>query len=1245
MRIHYPDQLPISRFREQIISTIQDRQVLIVAGDTGSGKTTQLPKMCLEAGLGRQGMIGCTQPRRLAAIAMAERLAEEMAAPDLVAWSVRFQDRCRESTRIRFMTEGILLAETRSDPLLSRYQVLILDEAHERSLNMDFLLGLLRQLLQKRPDLRLVVSSATMDTEKFSTFFDDAPVLSVSGRTYPIETRYLDDPPGEEDADPVDLADRTVHEICRRPGGDILVFMPTERDILELIDRLRASLDPDRHLVLPLYGRLPAAEQRKIFHLSKKRRIIVATNVAETSVTVPAVRFVVDSGLARIPVYNVRTGITSLRVRAISRASCDQRAGRCGRTGPGVCWRLFRDEDYRNRDPFTRPEIQRSNLAEVILRMISNGLGDPRRFPFPDPPSSRAIHDGFRKLRELGAIDHRDRITPDGRLMARLPLDPAMARILIEGGRRGGLRELLVICAALSIQDPRLRPPGQEEQARQTQKVFVDDRSDFLTLLNIWHAWEKESQGQFKAGSLKKFCRRYFLSWTRMREWFDIHHQLTRLLDRVPDLSLNRENASYAAIHQALLRGFLRRVGYRKGKNTYQVAGGGEVSLFPGSGLFNRSSAQWIVAAEFVETSRLYARIAALIDPAWLEELVPELCTFSHSDPHWVKKSGQVRATERVYLFGLPIVPGRSVNYGRINGQCQKKAREIFIRQALLTGEIHGRYPFLEHNLSLVRSIREMEERLRRRDLLVDEEVLVEFYRSRLKNVYDRRTLNRLLKKRKNDRFLHMDREALLMSRPGEEDLYRYPPSLRVNGLDLPLLYSFEPGREEDGVTVLLTPEQVHLLTPAPFEWLVPGLLPEKILHLLKRLPKAIRRQMVPLPQAVDRILDGLDQGRGSLYPALEQAIIREYQVTVHRNDWRTDTLPPYLLMRFVVQDPDGRTLMTSRSFHKLWDRFGQRAGQGREAGTIVHELPEKDISTLQDIDKIRRELTRLDSRGRQQVFFPALLAQQDRVRLRYLADPGRARQENRLGLAILSSARIKGSRKIIRHLCRDSLKKHSASWLSLGMKGGAKEVTAALEEFILTALFATPDGTIPDTRTQELHLREVERQGIGPAASAILDTIHAVLTVRRALSSEIARYRASLSPGQKEPPFLTEINAQLEELVPAHFLRSRTWPELEHGERSVRALQLRLERAIQDPGKDARKAARLSKAENRLRELREIDRFNAPCQERCLRFRQMVAEFRVSVFAPELGTSYPVSEKRLDRLWQEVIEHCRRVE
>ncbi|MCL2459066.1 MAG: ATP-dependent RNA helicase HrpA, partial [Desulfobulbus sp.] len=1140
------------------------------------------------------------------------------------------------------------LAETRQDPQLLQYDTLIVDEAHERSLNIDFLLGYLKNLLAVRPDLHLIISSATIDVERFSRHFDDAPVVPVSGRTYPITTLYFDAADEDEpDQSYVEQAIATIEELTRQPlGGDILVFMPTERDIADTLDGLQHLADS--HLLLPLFGRLPAADQRRVFHPSGRRKIIVATNVAETSLTVPGIGFVVDTGLARISRYNPRTGTTSLKVGRISRASCEQRRGRCGRTGPGACIRLYSEEDFNSRDLYTLPEIRRANLAEVVLQMIDLKLGDPARFPFLNPPPDAAIREGYRLLRELGAITGENRLTANGRLMAGLPLDPRISRIIIESMSLGASREITILAAALSIQDPRVRPPDKEHKADEAHRQFVDKTSDFLTLLNIWNAFFIPGGELPSKSRLARFCKSHFLSWQRMREWIDVHDQINRLLRTQKRWKIDQAAApaSHDAIHIALSSGFLRNICLKKEKNTYLAAGNREVILFPGSGLYHKGP-QWAVAAEFVETTQLFARTVAAVEVDWLERLGGPLCKRSWSEPHWEKRSGKVVALERVSLFGLPIVVGRKVEYGRINDKTMWEARDIFIRTALVDNQLGGRYPFLEHNTALVARFTEMEERFRRRDIVVDPEVLYQFYQTRLGKVYDRFTLNRLLRSKKNDSFLRMTEEDICLAVPDAEDLYRFPATLRAGAFELELRYLFAPGDEADGVMVLLPRQLLPHINPQVFEWLVPGLLPEKLLRLCRRLPKQLRRRLAPLPDAVDRIMDEMSLYKGSLYQELERAILRIYQVTVQRGDWQADTLPPHLRMRFLVLDDQGKILVAERSLAGLHE--ASRIEAVRRGTAAALSLPPAREIVEDDLDSFPRHLILTTPDGRTAGLAFAALSpdpQRQTVSLRYLDDESQAKRQNRLGMRALYARHFAKEMTALRRLCQEAVINHSASWLSLGRTGSAAELRTDLEIFLLDHLFAAKTGEIPTCAHFSETVRQVGGQGLLRTAGALLASIIEMMQQRRTVSTRITawatRARTAKNYQQKRHD---DYLAALEQIVPADFLRRWHAGCLRHKRRYLQALALRVERAEHAPGKDDKKAERLRAPEARLAQMTRFDNSTPACLACQEAYRELLEEFRVSLFAPELGTAQPVSEQRLLQKWQETESVCRQAE
>ena len=813
----FPPELPITERRREIIQAIRTHRVVIISGDTGSGKTTQIPKFCLAAGRGIDGIIGCTQPRRIAATTVARRIAEELGEPlgESVGYKIRFRDRSSPGGFIKIMTDGILLAETQSDPRLGAYDTLIVDEAHERSLNIDFILGLLRNLIRRRRNLHLVITSATIDTEKFAAAFDGAPVIEVSGRMFPVKVRYMPVENDEEEGESshVEMAVRAVDELHRKgPFGDVLIFMPTEQGIRETQDLIEARRYP-KMTVMPLFARLPAAKQARVFGPAAGRKVIIATNIAETSITIPGIRYVIDSGLARISHYNPRSRTTALPVARISRSSADQRKGRCGRVADGVCIRLYSQDDYEEREQFTPPEILRANLAEVILRMISLGLGEVATFPFIDRPTERSVRDGFDLLVELGAIEQqgaasktrkkagapRFSLTAQGRLMAKMPVDPRLSKMLLEAHHQGCLREIIVIAAALCIQDPRERPMEKIQAADAAQRVFRDPASDFITLLNIWRQYHDALAREKTTGAMKRFCTRHFISFKRMREWRDIHAQLRDMLkesraggksppQKPGKNGLGEFARGYEAIHRSLLSGFLSNIAVKKEKNIFKATKGREVMVFPGSALFGRAPA-WIVAAEMVETSRLFARTCAAIDNGWLEEAGGSLCKYSHSDPHWEKNRGEVVAAQQVSLFGLIIASDRTVSYGSVDPET---ATEIFIRDALVQDDLKRPFDFMTHNRRLIRDIQAMEDRIRRRDVLVAEEEIFAFYHRQLDNVYDEKTLAAWIKKAGGDQNLKMTREDLLRQAPDPAELTHFPKRILLDGQRFTCVYRFD---------------------------------------------------------------------------------------------------------------------------------------------------------------------------------------------------------------------------------------------------------------------------------------------------------------------------------------------------------------------------------------------------------------------------------------------------------------------
>ena len=1257
MQLKYPTELPIVSYRETFLDLLQNHQVIIVSGETGSGKTTQLPKFCLEFFPDETFLIGCTQPRRVAATSVSSRVATELEAlSDLVAYKIRFHDRTNRATRIKFMTDGVLLAETRKDPLLQKYGVIIIDEAHERSLNIDFLLGYLKNLLPDRPELKLIITSATIDTEIFSKHFDNAPVMAVEGRSYPVEVQYRDTTNGDEkeDISYVDQCVQTMIELYyAKPPEDTLIFLPTEKDIRECCSLLEGKV-PDC-LILPMFGRLAAADQKKIFKPSHLTKIIVATNVAETSITVPGIRYVIDSGLARISRYNVRAGTTSLPVTRIARASADQRKGRCGRVGAGICIRLYSEEDYLDRDQYMLPEIKRSNLADVILQMISMDLGSPFDFPFIEPPHPGAIRDGYNLLKELGALHKDNRLNEIGKLMARLPIDPPISRILIAARENNCVRELKVIAPALAIQDPRVRPSGKETLADAAHKKIAHRHSDFLSLLAIWDLFHDAKEKALSWGRLKKFCKSNYLSFQRMREWIDLHDQLSRILDREKGFSDTSKPASYESIHKSLCTGFLRNIGNKKEKEKqkqkekklYQGVGGKEFMIFPGSHQFH-SSGKWIIGAAFLETNRLYALTVANVELDWLIESSRHLSRRSWSNPRWQKKSGQVVADEKITLFGLILSADRIVNYGRTARKNREEARQIFIQHGLLENALSGKYPFLQKNIGLLKKWQDTEERLRKRNLLVDDNSLYLFYDTRLPTgVYDRFTLNRFLNKKKDSCFLEMGEDDILTRRPEESELQDFPKQLRIGSSKLRLTYNLAPGEEDDGVTVRIPLDGVDGFSETAFEWLVPGLLREKVSFLLKGLPKRIRKHLIPINNTVDLLLDDCNHYEGSLYHALELGIFKMFCVKITRSDW-PEKLPLHLTMRYLLFDPAGRTVATGRVLHKLSQKV--LAGPQKKivpSSKITKSLDrwQNKIFTGWDFETLERR-TPLFTASKEVAgyLYPALHVEKNRggVRITFETDFKMSSQLNVRGSLYLYQLHFKDQFKSLKKHCHTTLSSPSAQWL-IHTFGNRTKTTDALTDFIMRSLFSEGLDTIPTKDVFDAEIKKNQQQGLYRKGQEICDELFRMLRMRKNVSDHIARYGALAQKSRTYNQTLyKEYESLLEAILSTDFLTTKSVNDLTGCSRYFQALMIRIERAHANPAKDTAKANQLSPYLDRIKNIPD-DYSTLPfdCKEALTLYVTMVNDFRVTVFAPELKGGLQVSAKKLKLQWQQVQSLC----
>jgi ATP-dependent helicase HrpA len=1212
----YPANLPIVVKKDEITAAIRARQVTIVCGETGSGKTTQLPKMCLDAGHGVGGLIGHTQPRRLAARAVAQRIAHELGTPlgTAVGYKVRFGDRTHEDGYIKLMTDGILLAEIQSDRLLRRYDTLIIDEAHERSLNIDFLLGYLKRILPKRPELRLIITSATIDPEGFSRHFDDAPIIEVSGRGYPVALRYRPLASDENDRDLEQGIVEAVDELERLGAGDTLVFLPGERDIRDTAEALRKH-HPKGTEVLALYARLSGAEQDRIFQPHRGRRVVLATNAAETSLTVPGIRYVIDSGLVRISRYSVRSKVQRLPIEPISQASARQRAGRCGRTGPGTCIRLYSQEQHDARPPYTEPEIQRTNLAAVILQMSHLGLGEVDSFPFLSPPERRYINDGYRLLEELGVVDSGRRLTGLGHRLARLPVDPRLGRMILAAEPHCCLREVLIVVSALSVQDPRERPLERQGAADECHRAFRHPNSDFLTLVKLWD-FIAEQQRHLSRNKLRTLYKGRFLSYLRIREWQDVHRQL-RATVLAMGMAENTRPAGYGAVHRALLSGLLGHIGYWDGDGAYLGARNRRFHIFPGSGLAGRSP-RWIMAAELTETHRLYARTVARIEPGWIEEAAPHLVKREYFEPHWQPRAARVGGFERVSLYGLVLTPRRRVDYGRIDPAA---AREIFIREALVGGRYRTQAACLAHNRELIAQIQALEAKARRQDLLVGEEELFAFYAKQVPSeIHNGNAFERWLRDPQHHRRLHLTREQLMRHDGADLTEARFPHQIPLAGASLPLAYHFEPGEERDGVTVTVPLGLLRRLDPQHCEWLVPGLLQEKLVALIKALPKALRRNFVPAPDFASACVARLEPYASPLPEALSRALFRMTGVQVPVEAWRLAALPDHLRMRIRVVDAEGATLTTGRNVAALQGGLTrQAAAQFRSLDTDPHEregITAWDFGRLDRTVEIRQDGVRIWA-------YPSLVAEGDGLALRLMDDPQKARAASEQGLIRLYQLTLGQQTRYL----RKQLPNIQTLCLLYRGQGSCEVLKADLIDSVFRRVFLG-DGEGPvDRRGFEARL-ERGRAKLITTASELTALVGTILGHHQALQRHL-RGNAPLAWLEA----IDDSKTQLQHLVFPGFIRTIPGEWLTQLPRYLKAMEQRLERLANAPEKD-----------RRLR--REIEPWWSRCLQRLdagtedpqfTRYRWMVEEYRVSLFAQSLGTAMPVSAQRLERQWDKV--------
>ncbi|MBF3688639.1 ATP-dependent RNA helicase HrpA [Burkholderia pseudomallei] len=1297
----FAESLPVSGKRDEIARAIAAHPVVIVCGETGSGKTTQLPKICLALGrglgAGGAGLIGHTQPRRLAASSTGRRIAEELGTPfgEVVGYKVRFTDNLAPGASVKLMTDGILLAETQTDPLLKAYDTLIIDEAHERSLNIDFLLGYLRQILPRRPDLKLIVTSATIDAERFARHFGSderpAPVIEVSGRLYPVEVRYrpiADDRPAavrhaegassgrdraksarEAERDLMDGIVDAVDELCREGPGDVLVFLPGEREIRDAAEALRKHHPPHTE-ILPLFARLSAAEQERVFKASNARRIVLATNVAETSLTVPGIRYVVDTGLARVKRYSYRNKVEQLQIEPISQAAANQRAGRCGRVADGVCIRLYEESDFAGRARFTDPEILRSSLASVILRMKSLHLSAIESFPFIEPPPGRAIADGYQLLNELGAVDDENALTPLGRELARLPLDPRVGRMILAARDQQALREVLVIASALSVQDPRERPVDAQEQADQAHRRFADERSEFLQWLRIW-AWFEEAVAHKKSNrQLVDACRQHFLSHLRLREWRDVHSQLLTVV-REHGWRLNEADATFEQIHLSLLTGLLGNIGFKaEDEPHYLGARGIKFHLWPGSALVKKAG-RWVMAAELVETSRLYARCIAKIEPEWIERIGAHLLKKSLSEPHWEKRPAQVAAFERATLYGLTIYHRRRVAFGR---QDPARARELFIRGALVDGEFDTKLAFFAHNRKLLADIEQLEHKSRRQDVLVDDELIHAFYDQAIPAgihtgaAFERWYRDEVSKSGQPEdklRLLYLSRDDLMRHEAAGVTTELFPKRVTMAGVEMALAYHFEPGSPRDGVTLAVPLFALNQVDARRAEWLVPGMLKEKAHLLLKSLPQKLRRHCVPLPEYAAGFVERAGRerfGAGGLVDALIADVREQTQVATKTSDFKLETLPAHLFMNFKVIDEHGRQLAMGRNLAQLRAELGAQAQQhfqkiaaaatlapagepaaaaagasgararrvplgappraaepAAQAGAAAGATALYEHLTTWNFGKLP-ELLEIRRRGETLFGYPALVDRGTHCDVEVFDSPDEAARIHRAGLRRLFALQLK---EPIRYLEKNlpGLREMAMQYMSLGTQDELRDqlIATALDRACLQEPLPADDASF--------HARRDEgRSRLNLLAQEIARLVGQIL-------AEYAGLAKKLAQAKPFPAAHADMQGQLAALVGKRFVVDTPYAQLAHFPRYLKGIALRIDKLKADPARDARQAAELQPLAQHYQ--RSVAQRGGVADARLAEFRWLLEELRISLFAQELRTPMPVSVKRLYKVWE----------
>lgn len=1311
-KISFPPDLPIVARQDEIVAAIRKHQVVVIAGETGSGKTTQLPKMCLEAGLGIEARIGCTQPRRVAALSISRRIAEELG----VAWGrevgcqIRFEDRTGPETYIKLMTDGILLAETQGDPLLTGYNALIIDEAHERSLNIDFLLGHLKGLLSERPDLKLIITSATIDTAAFSRHFENAQIIEVSGRMFPVEVRYAPLDAASEERGELTFVEAAVTEVERilydSVAGNVLVFMPGERDIRETSDLLEGRCGRDAEII-PLFGRLSADEQQRVFSSSERRKIIVATNIAETSLTLPGIRFVVDTGLARISRYNPRTRTRRLPVEPVSQSSANQRKGRAGRVQEGVCVRLYSEEDFLERPPYTQPEIQRANLAEVILRMKAFRFGEIERFPFVNPPAPAAIEGGYGLLQELGALDEARELTALGRDLARLPIDPTLGRMLLQSQQEHATRELLIIAAGLSIQDPRERPLEKRAAADAAHQRFTDPRSDFLTLLNLWNAVHDQWESLRSQGQRRRFCQAHFLSYLRLREWQDLHAQLHGALEDLGTVNLNESNADYAAIHRSILTGLLGHVATRTERNAYQGAGHREVQVFPGSVLFERAEASvkkrgpagkdssaeagaekrrtkqplWLVAGEIVETTQRFARTLAGIDPEWIVQLAPHLCRVTHQNPHWSAAAGRVLVEEIATLYGLEV-HRRKTPFGTIN---PAEATAIFVRSALVEedllppirigrsipdemadgeerpehrGELPAQYQFLNHNRSVRQRVENWQTRVRRPGLRDPDQALFEFYSKRLTGVSSVAELNRALREAPGTDFLRATEADFTGGLDLGFDAVAFPETVTIAGHPVPVAYAYAPGEEWDGVTLRLPAELIATVPSSVLEWSIPGLRSELAAELLSSLPKSLRRELQPFPPKIQEMVRELEPVGGTLAGEMGRWIQQRYRVQIPPESWKLESVPMHLRPRFEAVGGNGKVMAAGRDPAELRMRLGTvrviPVGDSPGWKRLAQQWERFGLNSWTCGD-LPEQLTFTEGAGVTLQAWPGLALEEGSVHLRLFRTATAARAASQMGFRRLVELALHkdfgwlekdlrtldrlhtvhgspATAEVLRESALENLRRHilpgtASSPLTRAAFDSA--VASAHERMRGTALqLVERVGTILELRKQLL-------QRLGPLATPASPARARTLNDFSQLA--LGPVRGGSAPAISLRPGVAAVSAELESLLPPRFLEAIPFNQLPQLPRYLKALLLRLERAGTNPGKEADRARQIAPYQEAWRKLNAVPATTEEGWRQRNEFRWMLEEFKVSIFAQELGTTVPVSAPRLDTLLEQI--------